>query len=168
MDKKTINSIIDTFDESYAKNSNALYNKYKSVDKFVELSHDYVLGLQVDSFEKEIFLSYFDSHLRSIYRRDFEKDKVEMDLEKNDLAKGHHTLLYLSWAGIFGGMSAFLGTALSDSIVVILASSFAGIAGGAYFAQKGIHYGKNPESIPGTNEYEKQLRKKLYETFKNI
>lgn len=164
MDKSTINSIIETFDESYAKNSKALYDKYKSVDKFVELSYDYVLGLQAESFEKEMFLSYFDSHVRSMYRRDFEKGLLESEKNNNSPKTIHKIMGGVFWGGM-GGLSAGILAHLAFHNIYLTAASF-GI--GSYLGLKMLKSGGSESEsvrlsrIIGTEEYEKKILGELY------
>lgn len=165
MDKSTINSIIETFDESYAKNSKALYDKCRSVDKFVELSNDYVLGLQADSFEKEIFLSYFDSHVRSMYRRDYEKEMMNAEIERYSMPNDAANFARITWAAIGGFLGSISGYAMTRNFYASAISGMTGAVAGLVFAHNGIKQsGVMTHSIPGTKEYEKRLRKELYDT----
>ncbi len=164
MDKSTINSIIETFDESYHKNKNDMYIKYKSVDKFVELSYDYVLGLQAESFEKEIFLSYFKNHVESMYKRDFEKELLESEKNNNSPKTTHKIMGGVFW-GTMGGLPAGALAHLTFHNVYLTVASF---AIGSYLGLKllksgGIESEKVRLSrIKGTEEYEKNILGELY------
>lgn len=170
MKQSTIDGIIETFDNSYHANKNELYLKSKSVDKFVELSQDYAMGLHADNFEKEIFLSYFQDHVKGLYRTDFEP--ILLDAEKNSNAptKSHRILGKLFWGAVTAAAAGLSTYVISKNVYV---STIAGIAGG-FGGLKLFDIGmKDSEplrlsNISGTAEYETQIRNKLYDALLDL
>ena len=161
MKQSTIDEIIETFDDLYTMKSHALYYKYKSVDKFVEVSYYYAMGLQADNFEKEIFMSYFENHVKSMYRRDFENDKLELE-KKGILSDNQRHLITASWGAIFGTVGSLIGYVATKSPAGAATGATLGVIAGAYLADKGLKESAQKENILGTGEYEKNIRNKLY------
>ncbi|GIU70288.1 MAG: hypothetical protein KatS3mg002_1524 [Candidatus Woesearchaeota archaeon] len=150
MNISTIDKIIDSFDNEYEKNRKNLYDKYHSLDKFIELSKEYVNTLDLDSYQKEIFENYFKAHVMSMYRRDFEKELLELERRKYSLSKKDKFIIYTSWGALFGAIGSSAGYLASNSDYGMIIGSIVGISLGLLFAHKGIPNDGLKQNIIGT------------------
>jgi len=81
MKKSTINNLIDLFNDSCSKEKDTFHKNYSTMDDIMRYSKDYVAKLDLETFEKELFRSYFESQMISMYRSDFEKESLREELE---------------------------------------------------------------------------------------
>jgi hypothetical protein len=163
MKNSTIDKIINTFDESYEIHKDKMHDKYSSVDMFVKVSARYVNQLKFDETipesEENIFKSYFENHVRSMYRRDYETDTLHSEIEQNSVPHSHRLLIYIPYGATGGALGSLFLYVLTRSPSAALAGSLLGITGSLKLAHEGINGDRS--KILGTKQYDKKLRKGL-------
>ncbi len=168
MKKKSLNELVDTFEEYYSSYKDSIYSNYKTVDKFVELSDKYMEHLKLDKkiseSEEPIFKSFLDSYVRSMYRRDFEKELMNAEIERYTMPPGAANFTRIAWAAIGGALGSMSGYVFTKNFYATAIMGVVVAMVGVIFAENGIRTsGLTTHSVVGTKEYEKQLRKEIYD-----
>ncbi|MEM4638147.1 MAG: hypothetical protein QXK76_03955 [Candidatus Woesearchaeota archaeon] len=160
MNRKTIDSIIDAFEYAYEKNKSRINNI--DLDKFIKLSEEYVDENIYDNYENKCFKEYFREYVKSLYRKDFEKQDYEKEMEYIHLIKKNSNYLNIAWGLIAGSAGGSLGYIISDSSLGFIVGSLLGVAAGLKFSSSMTNYKNIMKSTLGTKEFEKNIREKLY------